>query len=184
MGLISDILHVTHKLDVAAKVVGGNRAAVVLIVHDSEELDALFIKRRESPSDPWSGQIALPGGRFEPKDTSLIDTAIRETIEEVGIDLRVQGRLLGTLDDTRPANMLSLIVTPFIALVGSAVTTKPGPEIEGAFWAPLMKLERIRFETSLITGGMWSGDAYRHEGYVIWGLTGRIIENFLSLLGR
>jgi 8-oxo-dGTP diphosphatase len=97
--LISNILRVTHKLDVATKVVGENRAAVVLILHDSEELDALFVKRKTSPADPWSGQIALPGGRFEPEDASLIDTAMREVIEEVGIDLRAQGRLLGTLDD-------------------------------------------------------------------------------------
>jgi 8-oxo-dGTP diphosphatase len=182
--LISNILRITHKLDLTARVVGGNRAAVVLILHDSEGLDALFVKRKTSPSDPWSGQIALPGGRFEPEDGSLIDTALREVMEEVGIDLRDQGGLLGTLDDTRPANMLSLIVTPFVALIGPAVPTKPGPEIEGAFWAPLMKLERIRYETPLITGKMWSGDAYHYEGHIIWGLTGHIVEDFLSLLGR
>lgn len=182
MGLISNILRITHKLDVATKVVGKNRAAVVLIVHDSEELDTLFVKRKESSSDPWSGQIALPGGRFEAEDASLIDTAIREVIEEVGIDLRVQGRLLGTIDDARPSNVPSMIVTPFVALVRYGVSPKPGPEIDEAFWVPFKKLERIKFETTLNNGRIWSGNAYRYESYVIWGLTGHIIENFLSLL--
>lgn len=182
MDLISTISRVTHPLNVAAKVIGRDRAAVVLIVRDSDELDTLFIKRKENPSDPWSGQIALPGGRFEPQDTSLIDTAIREAIEEIDIDLRAQGRLLGTLDDVRPANMPSLIVMPFVALAGYEYSPTPGQEIEKAFWAPLRKLERIKFETTLTTGRIWSGHAYRHQGYIIWGLTGQIIENFLSLL--
>jgi len=115
-------------------------------------LDALFVKRAESAVDPWSGQIAFPGGRFEHPDNGIIDTAIREAREETGIDLLVQSRLVGTLDEVRPSNRPNLIVTPFVALVEDRPIPKLGSEIEEAFWAPLRRLERGAFETALKTG--------------------------------
>lgn len=61
------------------------RAAVALVVGPDDEL--LFIRRAERPGDPWSGDMAFPGGRMEALDASLRHTAMRETHEEVGIDL-------------------------------------------------------------------------------------------------
>src|SRR5256714_4453421 len=99
---------------------GVRRAAVALIFHAGEEglPELLFIKRAEYPGDPWSGQIAFPGGREEAGDTSLAQTAVREAREETGIDLEREGMFIGTLDDLRPrtVRLPAIIVRPFVAL--------------------------------------------------------------------
>jgi len=182
LSLVSRISRITRPLDAVAKYAGADRAAVTLIIHDSEDLDALFVKRVVSAVDPWSGQIAFPGGRFEHPDNSIIDTAIRETHEETGIDLLSQSRLVGALDDVRPINKSDLVVTPFVALVEDKPTTKPSSEIEETFWASLRGLERVTYETTLTTGAKWRGEAFRYKNYVVWGMTGHIIDGFLSRL--
>jgi 8-oxo-dGTP pyrophosphatase MutT (NUDIX family) len=76
--------------------------ALVLRPHPDGDAELLFIRRATRAGDPWSGQIGLPGGRYEPADDLLETTALRETLEEVGLDLRAGGRVLGALDELRP----------------------------------------------------------------------------------
>ena len=76
----------------------GKHAAVALMLREREGLEVFVIKRADRVGDPWSGHMALPGGRKEPTDEDAYDTARRETIEEVGVDLS-EGKLLGRLDD-------------------------------------------------------------------------------------
>ncbi len=78
-------------------------AAVALILYEGTGgggggVEGLFIKRAQQAGDPWSGQIALPGGRREPADADLLATAVRETREETGIELTGVEQL-GALDD-------------------------------------------------------------------------------------
>src|SRR5439155_1604605 len=76
--------HRAHPVDAP----GARPAAVALVLIEGREgLEALFIHRAERAGDPWSGQVALPGGRHEPSDPDLLATAIRETLEETGVDL-------------------------------------------------------------------------------------------------
>jgi len=182
LDLLTRISRITHPLDAVAKHSGDDRAAVTLIIRDSADLDALFVKRVANEADPWSGQIAFPGGRFEHPDNNIIDTAIREAREETGIDLLSKGRLVGALDEVRPINMSNLVVTPLVALVEGKPTTRPSSEVEEAFWASLRGLERITYETTLTAGARWRGEAFRYGNYIIWGMTGHIIDGFLSRL--
>ncbi|MGI9075932.1 MAG: NUDIX hydrolase, partial [Gemmatimonadaceae bacterium] len=76
--------------------------AVVLRLGDDAALELLLIKRAEFAGDPWSGHVALPGGRREDTDKSATATAIRETLEETAIDLVRHGRLIGALDELQP----------------------------------------------------------------------------------
>ena len=62
--------------------------AAVAIVLAPDPDAVLLIRRAERAGDPWSGHMALPGGRYEPKDPDLLGTALRETVEEVGVALK------------------------------------------------------------------------------------------------
>src|SRR5687767_5021478 len=78
------------------------QAAVALVVRAGEQLDVLLIKRAKRDGDPWSGHMALPGGRRDASDESLLDTAVRETEEETGVELQSRVVHLGRLEEVRP----------------------------------------------------------------------------------
>src|SRR5687767_10801396 len=96
----------------------GTRAAVAVILRDAPSgIEMLFIRRAEHPEDPWSGHMAYPGGRAEAHDPDLQATAMRETLEEIGIDLARSAQLLGALDDIRAMARgvpVDLAITPFV----------------------------------------------------------------------
>jgi ADP-ribose pyrophosphatase YjhB (NUDIX family) len=97
--------------------VAPRRAAVALVLRGGTEgPELLVIKRSEAERDHWSGHLALPGGRAEPEDESLLATALRETFEEVGIDLRAGGEVLARLGTVKPQSpyVPRISVTPFV----------------------------------------------------------------------
>jgi len=122
------------------------QAAVALILRDHEgEAEVLMIKRAEHPHDPWSGQLALPGGRVDAGDRDLKETVVRETGEEVGIDLDGDDRFLGRLDTVSPATprLPPIVITPLVALAPPDATPQPNPEeVEEAFWLPVALLQQ------------------------------------------
>jgi 8-oxo-dGTP pyrophosphatase MutT (NUDIX family) len=165
------------------------RAAVALILRDGGDgaLELLMIKRAAFEGDPWSGHVALPGGRQEPGDASLEATAIRETWEETGIDLARDGCVIGRLDDLQPRTprLPPLVITPFLAVLARDVPIVLSPEVAEAFWVPLAALQDPGASREIVlelTGGPRSVPSFQHEGYTIWGLTERILRQFLALL--
>ena len=152
---------------------------------DSTEI--LFIKRAVRAGDPWSGHLAFPGGRAEKWDATLLDVAMREAAEEVGIDARQGGRLLGRLPTVRPlsARIPSITVTPFVALAPPGASPRPQPEeVEEAFWMPLAALRgsgrsvAVKWETR---DGTRELPAFPSPKGPIWGITERILSQFLAL---
>src|SRR6266581_316587 len=78
------------------------RAAVAVVLREGAEgAELIVIHRSHRRGDPWSGHMALPGGRQDAADRDLVATVTRETREEVGVDLERHGELLGNLDDLR-----------------------------------------------------------------------------------
>ncbi len=168
---------------------GVRKAAVALIFRAGEDgaPEILFIKRAEYPGDPWSGQVAFPGGREELGDASLADTATRETREETGIDLARDGTFIGTLDDLRPrvTRLPDVIVRPYVVLLERYEPLILSHEVSLAFWIPLRALnhpESWRDTQILARGIQINARAFHHEGHVIWGMTERIIGQLLGLL--
>lgn len=159
-------------------------AAVMRVVDGEAEL--LFIKRAEHEGDPWSGHMALPGGRHEPDDEDLLHTAVRETLEELALDLR-DGRVLGRLDDLAPRSPMlpPIIIRPFVAVVAPDVTFVPSEEVAATFWVPLAVLrhEDTRAEHVMtINGARAHFPGFRVDEHIVWGLTERIVQQLLSLL--
>src|SRR5947209_9048129 len=150
--------------------------------------ELLMIKRAEAVGDPWSGHIACPGGRMEPRDHDLEQTAIRETWEETGVDLARDGRVLGALDDISPRSptLPLIIVRPFVAVVKPELEIVQSSEVAEAFWVPLAALrERAAWGTALVAvrgHGERQVAAFRHREYTVWGLTERVLRQFLEYL--
>lgn len=165
-----------------------HEAAVALVLLPAAGgLEALLIKRATHEGDPWSGQIALPGGKRHDGEDSLMLTAMRETQEELGLDLAASGQLLGELDELRPRSPLlpPIIVRPFVF----AVQARPGlilsEEVAEAFWVPLREIfdpER-RQEISINFPGIHMRRSAIGVGqHVIWGMTEHILRTFEGLL--
>jgi 8-oxo-dGTP pyrophosphatase MutT (NUDIX family) len=178
-----------HKSVGGGKEEGGRRAAVALIFRAGEggAPELLFIKRADYPADPWSGQVAFPGGREEAGDANLADTAARETREETGIDLRSDGTMIGTLDDLRPQTtaLPAIIVRPYVVLLNRAESLLLSDEVALAFWVPLDELRQADSwrDTSVFARGIQlNARAFRHGSHVIWGMTERILAQLLALL--
>jgi 8-oxo-dGTP pyrophosphatase MutT (NUDIX family) len=168
---------------------GVRRAAVALILRagDNGAPELLFIKRSEYPADPWSGQVAFPGGREEAADPTLADTAIRETREETGIDLIRDGTVIGTLDDLRPntVKLPAVIVRPYVVLLNRFEPLVLSDEVALAFWVPLEAFKDApawRDTDVLARGVQMNRRAFHHQGQVIWGMTERILAQLLALL--
>jgi 8-oxo-dGTP pyrophosphatase MutT (NUDIX family) len=167
---------------------GGRRAAVALIlrVNTAGVLELLMIRRAVYEGDPWSGHIALPGGREEPADRSLEATVIRETREETALDLARDARIFGRLDDLGPrsAPLPPITITPFLVAYGAPGSITLSPEVAEAFWVSVDALRDPRASRQIVmelTGGTRSVSSFEHEGRIIWGLTERILRQFLSL---
>ena len=153
--------------------------------HAVPTLDVLLIQRAERHGDPWSGQIALPGGRRHSDDATLQDTAVRETHEETGIDLAADGLVLGTLDEIRPRTPVlpPIIVTPFVAIVPADVPLLISEELADAFWVPWSTFAdpaRIDESTVQVRGAAWKVDSYLVGDRVVWGMTERMLRQLAA----
>lgn len=164
-------------------------AAIALVLRPggAGEPELLMIKRAELERDPWSGHVACPGGRMDPGDHDLRATAIRETWEETGIDLARDGAVLGTLDDLAPRtpSLPPLIIRPFVAAVKPDIEIVSSGEVAEAFWVPLAALrERTAWGTGMvrIRDVEREVSVFRHREYVVWGLTERVLRQFLLYL--
>ena len=165
------------------------KAAVALIFRlgENDVPELLFIKRAEYEGDPWSGQIAFPGGRAEERDGSLAETAMRETREETGIDLAREGMIVGRLDDLRPraVRLPAIIVRPFVALLDRREPLVLSSEVALSFWLPLAELARGDSwqEGTVRAGGVQiNARVFKHDEHVVWGMTERILTQLLALL--
>jgi 8-oxo-dGTP pyrophosphatase MutT (NUDIX family) len=159
---------------------GRKRAAVAIVLFGDR---VLLMKRAERVGDPWSGHISLPGGGFTPADGDLYTTAVRETREELGLDL-AETRALGGLPTLSPmtSGPHGLEVSPFLFATDVALEPQPGPEAEAAFWLPLeLAASGSLDDTYTYPGTQRTFPSWRYEQHVIWGLTWRILGDVLAL---
>ncbi len=166
------------------------RAAVALVLDETAAgVELLLIQRAIRDDDPWSGHMALPGGRRDPGDADAVATACRETYEEVGVDLREGAEVIGRLDELRAVarhRPLDLVITPVVFALQRPVTLRPSPrEVESAIWVPLSFLaspEASATYARTLDGISSEFPAFRYQQYTIWGLTHRILQGFLELV--
>ncbi|MEP6779087.1 MAG: CoA pyrophosphatase [Gemmatimonadaceae bacterium] len=169
---------------------GEREAAVLALVRmageNNERAELLFIKRAVYNGDPWSGHIAFPGGRRDAADESLSVTALRETWEELALDVMKLGKLVGRVDDLAPRTpaLPPIIIRPFIGVVPVDTLLTPNAEVAEAFWVSVaeLKLESTRIEHVFERSGeTLAFPAFKIREHVIWGLTERIVTQLLPL---
>ena len=157
-------------------------AAVSIIVRDRRSPSVLLIKRAERPGDPWSGQIAFPGGRMQSEDRTARDTAVRETLEEVGIDLNRAGEFLG-YGGVTTTHTGTMDVVPSVFELKESVEVKPNPEVASFRWVDLEDFmapgSRSTYDLNN-DGRVAALPAYVVGDYVVWGLTYRILSTMLE----
>ncbi len=164
---------------------GHRRAAVALLLADTEPgCQVLFIERATHPGDPWSGNIAFPGGKVEPDDPGPREAAERETREELDIDLS-QASYLGRLSDFDGAH-LPVLLSCFVYGVNQSLSFEANEEVKDAFWVPvpdLMDIERHGVHQFTFSGDRFESPCIRlpyPDKPVLWGLTYRLLMNFLQ----
>lgn len=162
-------------------------SAVALILREAPHPELLLIHRAEKPGDPWSGHMALPGGRREPGDAALVETALRETEEETGIPAARVGRVWGPLDEVSPGTrrLPPIVIAPFVVLVPEGTRAVPNPdEVQSAWWVPLEALQDADAVGEILIeleGHHRAFPTIRWRERDIWGLTLRILMGFLEL---
>lgn len=157
-------------------------AAILVAAPDT----ILLIRRAERTGDPWSGQMALPGGRRDPTDADPAETAVRETLEEVGVELP-DATLLGALPDVAPrsAHLGNIVVRPFLFVLPDRPIITPNDEVAEAGWVRLDVLKdpaNQRPYTLELRGERRTFPAYFIGDSVVWGLTERILSDLLPLI--
>lgn len=165
----------------------GIRAAVALILRDGSETgstpEALFVRRARVEGDPWSGHMALPGGRAERFDADLLETACRETREETGLVLKRED-CLGRLAEIHPRSphLPPICVTPFVAWVDGSQEPRLNHELADHVWIPVSVLSDPSYRSTLVRDVPSTREfpTIEFEGHVIWGLTFAILEDFLE----
>lgn len=166
-------------------------AAVAMLLREGPSGPEVFlIRRAEQPHDPWSGHMAFPGGRQHAEDPTLLDTAIRETREEVGLDLHGEAEHIGQLDDLQAiarGKPLETVIRPFVFEIHRESPIRPDArEVAEALWTPLLPLYRGDADTT--RPYQWHGTqidfpAYDVDGRVVWGLTYQMLRSFFRILG-
>ena len=165
-----------------------NRAAVAVILRQVHgETEVLMIKRAQHQGDPWSGDMAFPGGRMEPTDRHGFDVACRETAEEIGLRLAEAGQCIGRLSEIMTHFQLrrrAMVVSPYVFTLEREVEYTLNHEVDEVIWVPVALMDRGNREKMVWTrrGISVPLPCYRYKGRRIWGLSLMILGELLELL--
>jgi len=165
------------------------RAAVAIILRQSAAgTEILMIKRSARKGDPWSGQMAFPGGRMDRTDRHGIDVARRETEEEIGLKLTEQDRCIGRLSEIMTHFQLgrrAMVVSPYVFRLDREVEFTLNHEVSEVIWVPLDFLlnpankEKMTWTRRGIEIPL---SCYIYRGRRIWGLSLMMLGELLELL--
>ena len=156
-----------------------SHAAVAILIRErNDDLEFFLVKRAEVEGDPWSGDMAFPGGKRCQNDEDLSETAMRETLEETAIDLREKS-MLGYMKPIYSSVRTSMKVQPIVYIYDEEPDVSLNYELTRYLWAPMNELVRSRTKED-VKG--WNSDVYKYDGEVVWGLTFRMLEKLIEII--
>jgi 8-oxo-dGTP pyrophosphatase MutT (NUDIX family) len=169
--LKKDYFSIDKKLPNACKVAG-----VLVIIHPVNNIPHIVLTKRSLRLKDHAGQISFPGGNLEIEDLSPLDTALRETREEIGLEIH-RDKIIGGLDSVQTSTS-KYVIYPYVAVVESGLYLRANDEVEKILNIPIQNILNILLRYSLST----DGSTYRRgiqipwEDEVIWGATATILK--------
>ena len=169
---VADILSHHEKKKITSRSLKSS-AVLIPIFFNQGQYHVLFTERSDEVN-AHKGQVCFPGGTQEPSDSSLLQTALREINEEIGLETK-DIEILGELDDTLTF-VTHYVISPFVAFISTPSALKTnGREVKGTFSVPVSFLmDEVNFKQD--------SQSYEYEGHIIWGATARILRQFIGLL--
>jgi 8-oxo-dGTP pyrophosphatase MutT (NUDIX family) len=156
-------------------------AVAIVLAGKPDALSMCIIQRAERVGDPWSGHMALPGGRFDSRDATLRTTAERETREEVAIALPPQAYVGHVLEHTVTRTSVPiLLLSAFAFYLTEETALTPSSEVAHAYWIPLRDLWSPTQQATIEhrhEGGQRAQAATKVRDQFIWGLTRRVLTH-------
>jgi 8-oxo-dGTP pyrophosphatase MutT (NUDIX family) len=158
-------------------------AAVLVAMYEEDGDLRVVLTKRRADLRRHAGEISFPGGRSDPEDASLSDTALREAEEEIGLD-RDQVRVIGALERTSTF-VTNYAIHPFVGLLaGEQIWRASELEVEEVLEPSLREVRAGRTRTRIERRGFeFETDAYVFDGQLVWGATARILESLLDRVG-
>lgn len=156
-------------------------SVAIIVIKKRDDYYIVFTKRPDDMRE-HAGEISFPGGRVEEGDMSLLETAKRETEEEIGLSLE-ENEYLGRIDDLLTISKYH--VYPFVFLVDRDIHYHKSLEIAELIEIPLSHLldsANCKKQDLMYKNEMRHLYWYHYKDYVVWGATGLMLNNFLSLL--
>ncbi len=162
------------------------RAAVLIILYKKDRNYYTILTKRSDKLLYHKAQISFPGGAYEEADNSLIDTAIRETYEEIGLNIN-HSDILGKLDDIVTITS-KFVVSPFVALINYPFILNVNKnEIQEIIEIPLsfiINKDNLKAGTWEIDNRKEKGFYYIYNNHTIWGATARILKDFSEIFNE
>lgn len=158
------------------------QAGVLVLVYPKDGETHVLLNRRSEYVENHKGEIAFPGGAREEGDETLLDTALRETWEEMGIE-QSDVTVLGELDDI--VTISDFVVTPYVGEISGGYRFKPNAEVDAVIEAPLAALldpGSVRDDVRIVDGEATRRTTYAYDGHVVWGATAMILDGFVRIL--
>ncbi len=163
------------------------QAAVAIVLHETQDrTEVLFIKRATVAGDPWSGHMAFPGGHVDDEDAALVEAAIRETKEEIGMNLR-DSHLLGPLSHQRVgprSRTVDMLVAPYVFAVDSVPKLELNHEVDEVVWGSFSDMfhgKNHAVELRPDTQPHAAFNGYRlAQQHFVWGLTYRTLQTLFT----
>ena len=167
------------------------RAAVAIILRESEQgPQVLMVKRADRKGDPWSGDMAFPGGKHDLEDTNSLATARRETFEEIGLDISASRLYVGRLSEltslSHGLNRL-MVITPHVFILEDEALFNMNHEVKEVIWIPLefflLKSNRTKFtwQSGILKLNV---SCYFYQQFKVWGLSLTMLDRLLHIIEK
>ena len=159
-----------------------NSGVLVIVYYNKKNIPIVIFTKRSSKLRNHAGEISFPGGRMSVYDDSLVDTAIRETYEEIGLKVSKEN-ILGCLTPTNTYTT-KILIFPFVAIIyGGVNNLVPNEEVEEIIEIPLERLTNSVEIDKTHSSSSYQMFKFTVGGHLIWGATARILKDLLEVIG-